>query len=484
MRVTVGNTWARLDGLTPDQYRVASDAASLHYEGWVSKKMFGRILREKVTFSCRLWERSEGLLHIPAGIIHVVLDELRDVFGDLDVDLKYHPSIDPQHMIHPYPRPDYLPATCGITLRDYQQEAVDVTLESRTGIVCIPTGGGKTVVLSSIIWRSGVAHSLVLVPNLTLLKQTRDVLCSVFGPKAVGVIGGNNGWTLGTVTVATTKKLDNLLKIDPRVTAWFGKVGLLVMDEAHHVNLRPQAHKTTLWYNLAMRCPAYWRVGMTATPGDEGTAQRLLLEAATGPVVTEMTTSEAVDGGFLVPADVLLFPVVHPIKLPWPDAYDSIMGTRRTALVVSLAIAERSMGRSVLIIVDRVGEHGAKLAGMIPGSVFLHGQVDSDLRHQEIQRFREHGGILIGTVFGEGVDIPALDTVIMAAGGRSKRLVVQRVGRALRPHEGKGRAKIIDFIDDDQDGVLSRHSRARRAVYESEPRFTVTVVGQKQPVTT
>ena len=93
-----------------------------------------------------------------------------------------------------------------------------------------------------------------------------------------------------------------------------------------------------------------------------------------------------------------------------------------------------------------------------------------------MDEFRQRGGVLIGTVFGEGIDLPRLDTVIMAAGGKSERLVIQRMGRALRPFDGKQRARIIDFLDQDG-GMLERHSRQRMEVYRSFDVFDMRIAG-------
>ena len=80
--------------------------------------------------------------------------------------------------------------------------------------------------------------------------------------------------------------------------------------------------------------------------------------------------------------------------------------------------------------------------------------------------------ILISTVVNEGVNIPSMDVIIMAGGGKSNKLTVQRVGRALRKAEGKETAKIIDFYDNDN-GILLRHSKARLKTYRKEEEFQI-----------
>ena len=80
--------------------------------------------------------------------------------------------------------------------------------------------------------------------------------------------------------------------------------------------------------------------------------------------------------------------------------------------------------------------------------------------------------ILISTVVNEGVNIPSMDVIIMAGGGKSNKQTVQRVGRALRKAEGKSEAVIIDFMDADG-GMLQRHSKARLKTYRKESEFEI-----------
>jgi superfamily II DNA or RNA helicase len=49
-------------------------------------------------------------------------------------------------------------------------------------------------------------------------------------------------------------------------------------------------------------------------------------------------------------------------------------------------------------------------------------------------------------LLGEGVDVPAIETVIMARATQSLAVFLQQIGRALRPAPGKSRALIIDHV--------------------------------------
>lgn len=77
------------------------------------------------------------------------------------------------------------------------------------------------------------------------------------------------------------------------------------------------------------------------------------------------------------------------------------------------------------------------------------------------------GNLLIATQIGdEGVDLPKVDGLILAVGGKADKVNVQRAFRPLTSAEGKTRAVVVDF-DDRQHGVLRRQSAARRKIYKS-----------------
>jgi superfamily II DNA or RNA helicase len=221
-----------------------------------------------------------------------------------------------------------------------------------------------------------------------------------------------------------------------------------------------------------MRIPAYWRIGLTATPGNPDEECRQLLEAVTGPIRHETNTMDLVRQGFLAVPKPLFIRFVHPRRYKvWKVAKETgLCGNEaRNQMLVQQAIRYSMHGKKVLIIVDRVEQHGQVLYNMIGSSraLFMHGSSESSDRQQAKQLF-ESGKIriLIGTIYGEGVNMPKMDVVINAAGGKSDRVAIQRIGRVLRIAEGKSEGTLIDVMDEDR-GVLLNHSLERFATYEA-----------------
>lgn len=71
----------------------------------------------------------------------------------------------------------------------------------------------------------------------------------------------------------------------------------------------------------------------------------------------------------------------------------------------------------------------------------------------------------------EGLDLPILDCLILAGGGKSSTRAFQRVGRVLRLHKNKKRAIVFDF--EDSTSMLNRHAKIRKKLYETEPAWEV-----------
>lgn len=77
--------------------------------------------------------------------------------------------------------------------------------------------------------------------------------------------------------------------------------------------------------------------------------------------------------------------------------------------------------------------------------------------------------VLISTsLMDEGVDISGIDALIMGAGGKSLRQVLQRIGRGLRyKDDGENKLYVYDFTDRVND-YLFAHYKQRREIYEEE----------------
>ena len=350
-------------------------------------------------------------------------------------------------------------------MREHQQIAVEKCLHRERGIIQHPTGSGKTITFANLIACLN-KRTIVIVPNRLLLDQTYNQLCRCLSRVTIGRVGHKWFEPEADVVVATAAKA---LRERDKVGSWGFEV--LIVDECHHVNDRQHIWGNWTegngWYDLALAIPAYYRFAFSGTVPKSGTLNRMALEAVTDIMIDSITPSESIEAGTISDVQIEMIKLPRKPKLSWVDAKENylIRGMLRNELIRDEAVQYFSDGKSVLIFVDRI-EHGEILEEMIPNSIFVQGESNSDKRDQAVRLLKGKQQIVIGTIFGEGFDLPNLDVAINACGGKSTTKLAQQVGRVLRKEEGKEKGLLIDFFDQDGEGCLTRHSRARRRVYE------------------
>ena len=175
------------------------------------------------------------------------------------------------------------------------------------------------------------------------------------------------------------------------------------------------------------------------------------------------------------------------------DTYEAaiVNNPLRNLMIVNYAVDAYKKGKHVLILVSRV-HHGdmllKQLQQVLPIETmdvngetirnveFLSGEDTPELRSATFSAV-ENGfcKILIGTTIAdEGLDLPLLDTLILAGAGKSSTKAFQRIGRVLRLHENKITADVYDFIDSYE--TFNRHAMTRLELYKTEPMWKIKFI--------
>ena len=137
-----------------------------------------------------------------------------------------------------------------IILRDYQKQALDAwILNSKRGVIVLPTGSGKTVIGINAISLLNTP-TIVVVPTLDLLDQWRSQLKKEFKID-VGMLGGGEQ-EIKAITVST---YDSAYIHAARLG---NKFGLIIFDEVHHLPAEGYKH-------IAEMFASPFRMGLTAT---------------------------------------------------------------------------------------------------------------------------------------------------------------------------------------------------------------------------
>ena len=358
------------------------------------------------------------------------------------------------------------PVSCGSLnfvgkLRERQPEAfaagVKAFEEHGGGVLSLAPGQGKTCMALAFSAHLKL-RTLIVVHKEFLANQWRDRI-QQFCPGATigriqqGICDTDNDFVIAMIQTLCSRGEDAL----PSRT--FDQFGFLIVDEAHHIGAAA--------FSQAMFrfCPKY-TLGLTATPERKDGLTRILYWFL-GPEFfrvqreNQKTTRVEVipykDPAFKESPPVSRFGKINMAQMV-TDVTDL---PRRNEFIIKIAREAAEGGRRVLILSDR-REHcqflmtnfGTELSGLYYGGL-KEAQLDESSRKR----------IIIGTfaMAQEGLDIPVLDTIILAS---PKSDITQAIGRIMRETPGKlNNPLIYDIVD--HWSVFHSMARKRMNIYKA-----------------
>lgn len=365
----------------------------------------------------------------------------------------------------------------GIVLRDYQLAGVIGILEHVRGVVGIGTGAGKTEIGIAV----GVhvpGKCVFFVHRRDLLHQTHERIEERTGQRAA--LLGDGMWDdrAGEDDTKFVIAMHQTIALDVnRFRDQVSDATSMILDEVHRTGA------AATWYRFAQLCPAYYRCGLTGTPETGDPVKDMRLEAAAGPILIRMRAADLAKQGILAPCKVRIHRVDNqpvPSK-DWAFVRRVLIeeNDHRNDMIFDIINAEARAGRRVLVICD-TKRHQRRLGDALRGTnlriAVLHGGHATAARSAAKRDLRSGvlEVVLATPIWDDSIDLPELDTVVLAAGGRSGVRVLQRIGRALRRVPGKDAAIIHDF-DDLGHRYVVKHSAERQRACKREG-FEVTRV--------
>jgi superfamily II DNA or RNA helicase len=336
-------------------------------------------------------------------------------------------------------------------LRSYQQHAIDDLRNAyrfgyRAPLLCLPTGGGKTIIFTAIAQASAARgrRVLILVHRRELLRQASDKLR--WAGLDHGLIAAGIEPSEAPVQVASVQTIARRLsRID-----W--QPDLIIIDEAHHATAGQ-------WDRILQHWPAAYRLGVTATPCRfDGRG----LRSAFDHLVLGPSVAELIDTGYLSHSRIYAPPLVADLSNIRTRAGDYANDQAAAAIdrptVTGDAIAHYqrlAAGQQAIAFCCNIAHADyvcdSFLAAGITASLLLGTTINRD------QVVAEFGAGLVQIlvtvdVVSEGFDVPAASVAILLRPTKSLGLYLQQVGRVLRPAPGKQAALILDHV-----GNVTRH---------------------------
>lgn len=351
---------------------------------------------------------------------------------------------------------------------DYQSKCIELCVEHARGVVEAATNAGKTEIIAGTAQMLDVP-SLVLTNTLILLDQTIQRLHKRLGVP-IGKIG-EGVWRPEKITVGMIQTLGNRLAIeDDECLRYLNTIDAVFADECQHL-------QSLTWYEICMATDAYYRFGYSGTALQHSDPEDYRLIGVTGPLLFEIPNRELIRRGISAKPTVWLVDNRDPhASSAWTykDAYKyGIAESEWRALQVCRATSHFLVqNKQVFILIVRI-DQGRMIQRMLTEigveSVFLWGDIGITARRDALERYQ--AGTLrcaiASTIADEGMDLPAIDSLILAGGQQGWARLKQRLGRGLRRKEGGNVCDIVDFLDFGHEDLLL-HSRERLKLYENE----------------
>lgn len=358
------------------------------------------------------------------------------------------------------------------SLRDYQSEALRKWIENRyRGVIALPTGSGKTVIALAAIGELN-ERTLIVVYTKEQMFQWQDKVVEFLDiPSSyIGLYYGDEK-RIAPITISTYQTAYRHIHVLSK------HFTLLIVDECHHL----PADKFKI---IAENSFAPKRMGLSATViREDGKHEELF--PLMGGVVYYKAPEDLASRGYLAPYTIhQVYVKLTPEErreyrelvklyreltggLQFNQVLEEAMkgnGRAQEALKVHSRlrqiIAKAEMKKqAVKWIVENELKRGSKILvftqyvdqarelGKVLGAPVLTGDVETRERKRILSEFKSGRSrvLVVTTVGDEGLDIPDVDVGIIVTGTGSRRQFIQRLGRLLRPREGKV-AKLYEII--------------------------------------
>jgi len=354
-----------------------------------------------------------------------------------------------------------------ISLRPYQKDAVDIALKAKKSTVKAATGTGKTII--AIAWLKELDRdALIIVPTQALIYQAWAPKLEKYGLAEVGQFYAYAkifGKTTLTTFSSATSHPDLLDRVDTAV-----------VDEIHHLGAQ-----SALLRLLPKLKEKEYVLGLSSVPEREDQSHHFFLNEF--PICYDLTLGDALKKGLVSPILVESIPApmtdqekAHylsyteriqrafrfcgPNILRWTRCYDpntkTYVGRQGVAAMSKrkrlLSSIESKKGAVLGIIEKHAGERVILFSESVPAVEAIKRHLEENgvacetftshtepwRRMEILDQWGTNFNVLLSCrALEEGLDVNEVAVGILITSGKSKRQFIQRIGRVIRPVEGK-----------------------------------------------
>ncbi|QPC43470.1 DEAD/DEAH box helicase family protein [Kaustia mangrovi] len=350
-----------------------------------------------------------------------------------------------------------------LKLRDYQRASIDAlydywSREPGSPLIVLPTGGGKSLVIASLVKELLADYPDMRILNVThvkeLLVQNYQELLGIWEFAPAGLFSAGLGRR-----DAHAQILFGGIQTIASKAALIGHVDLVLIDEAHLTPRKAETQYGKLLDGLRKTNPDLKLVGLTATPYRLGEGRLDEGEGALFDTICyEKPVGEMIGEGYLC----------RPISKAMETGYDltgvgkvggdynqtrlqaAIDRSDVTARAVAEVMAYGEDRRAWLLFCSGV-EHAYHVRDELRGrgipTETVAGETPAEERARILADFKAGRirAVTNNSVLTTGFNHPGIDLLAMMRPTLSTSLYVQMVGRGLRNAPGKDTCLVLDF---------------------------------------
>lgn len=354
-----------------------------------------------------------------------------------------------------------------ILLRPYQEKALDAALKAKRGTIKAATGIGKAII--AIAWLKSInVQSLIIVPTQALIFQS-------WAPKLqdAGLIDVGQYYALAKQEGSTVITTYSSAVSHPELLE---KAEAVVLDEVHHLGAQ-----TALIRLLPRLKEKEYVLGLSSVPERRDEAHEVFLKEF--PICFDLSLGDALRKGIVAPLEVIeiraemtqeekekydgqteriqrAFKFCGANIAKWMRCFDpntrQFVG-RQGLLAMSrrkklLSQVESKKGKILEIIASHQDQRIILFAESVqaieeikdylvtngvPCETF-HSHTEPWKRMEILEDWGRKFDVLLSCrALEEGLDVKEVAVAILITSGTSKRQFIQRIGRVIRPKEGK-----------------------------------------------
>lgn len=344
-----------------------------------------------------------------------------------------------------------------------QQVALTALAADDYGVLKADTGFGKTVTAAKLIADKKVS-TLILVHNKTLADQWQSSLENFleiagepfpeYTPTGrlkkktqIGKIYGGKELRSGLIDIALFQSLakrDDLEEL-------FSQYGMVIVDEAHHIS-------AVTFEEVVTKVSSKYLYGLTATPEKDDGLENILFMRV-GEVVYEAHKEIPLHiqqnlylrfTGLGEQERELVGRSIH-------EYYEMMLESDARNQLLLADIKTCVVEKRHVILLTRYVKHLDRLKELIEAEnidvplYVLNSKIKSSELRQEFAKLKDEGRPFIllttGSYAGEGFDLPALDTLLLAMPNSGAAVIKQYLGRLQRNLDEKEELRVYDYVD-------------------------------------